>query len=91
MAAAPGILTRVSGVLGAISNAPHVAIVGILPRSAAFWVPRQWVWPSRYTTAIKYINQGCAVRASQKLHLLYATTRLLLYNWTYTVHQLTQL
>ena len=67
LAAVPGILTRMNGVLGAISNAPHIAIVGILPRSAAFWEPeQQWLWPNRYTNAINYINQGYAVRASPK-------------------------
>lgn len=67
LAAVPSILTRMNGVLGAISNAPHIAIVGILPRSAAFWVPeQQWIWPNRYTNAIKYINEGYAVRASPK-------------------------
>ena len=61
--AVPGMLNRINGVLAAMSDAPHVAIVGILPRGATFWKPEQtWAWPNRYTQAIKYANEGYAVR-----------------------------
>ena len=68
LAAVPGILTRMNGVLGAISNAPHIAIVGLLPRGAAFWErEQQWVYPNRYTNAVQNVNQGYAVRPAPLL------------------------
>ena len=68
LAAVPGVLTRMNGVLGAISNAPHIAIVGLLPRGAAFWErEQQWVYPNRYTNAVQYVNQGFAVRPAPSL------------------------
>ena len=61
--AVPGIVDRMDGILAALSTAPHVAIVGILPRGATFWVAEQtWAWPNRYTQAIKYVNLGYTVR-----------------------------
>ncbi|KAK9834843.1 hypothetical protein WJX81_003076 [Elliptochloris bilobata] len=73
LGAVPGILARMNGVLVAISNAPHIAIVGILPRGAAFWKSEQkWPWPNRYTNAIGYVNQGFAVRVAPYLFFSHA-------------------
>ena len=63
--AVPGIVDRMKGILAEMITAPHIAIVGILPRGATFWAPDQtWAWPNRYTQAIEYVNLGYAVRHS---------------------------